>query len=674
MSSPLSFIDPDLETELTRVIELQDSLSSLTPRTLPSVTRSLISSSWGCGLHNYRIFGSCVLVLLRYADQALDPLSDLLKVLFTDERSSLSKWSKQFLSDLFSALYHMQDGGCWNSHFLLAFRLVVRGVYGIDEIIRHLRVLVVRTPIDHDYMIIACGIFAPELEHHAPDLYAWFIDIFQRTSQILKNSESVEVCILLRNWNLLRANNYQLLKEQRECGHVMMSAGSAIHRDDLPLLRKCAEMPGFNPNQRITLSFAEFCPVLPQDPSLLEYAAFYGAICSFKFLLAIGADLSLPDRQMGDRRVIEKLAIAGGNIEIVNILAALDYTFTECLTTAVAFFRPELFAWLVHNKCGDGLVRSARLSSICSASAAAGNIRTLLFCIDQRCEINGKTKTGMSPLHCAIDCCRFAAVRLLLAHPLVKVNLKTVNSETPLFIAARHGLTYVVNLLLQHGEVDPNARDKEGFTALHVACEGNYSETVKLLLKFKNIDLNPRDSSGRMTPLHIAADRGLPDILKVLLAYNGPSKPVEVNARDRRDATALMVVAEVGNGSCAKILLAYPGLELNAQDADGKSALHCAAEHGGGEVLTLLLATKGLNVNIRDRHGQTALHYGVRGINNKPDIEVVKALLKVKDIDLTVRNVHLIIRKLSVFWILKVSFACIKRRWKWHRKRDIQKL
>jgi ankyrin repeat protein len=191
---------------------------------------------------------------------------------------------------------------------------------------------------------------------------------------------------------------------------------------------------------------------------------------------------------------------------------------------------------------------------------------------------------------------------------------------------------------------------------------------VKLLLKFRGIDINPRDSQMKMTPLQIAAERGFPDILQVLLSYDGPAKAAELNARDKREATALIIVAEVGNGSCAKLLLKRPGIELNAQDSEGKTALHAAAERGGGEVLTMLIETPGINVNLKDRGGETAMHYGVKGIDNKPDIDVVKALLKAKGIDLTVINVF--------FWGQKekVCFWGIRHRLISHRKRGSRRL
>jgi ankyrin repeat protein len=654
MSSNLLFIGPELEKEVLAVADLQDLLSTLTPTNFLSVAQFLINSEWGTSLHLYRLFANCILITIHYIVQILDPLSEVLNLVFSSESSSLLRWSHQFLSDLFSAVYHIRDTTFSESHFLLAHRLFTRGLYSVDLIIRQLRMLLIRTPLGHDYMLIACMIFAPEIEQKAPDLFISFVEVLHRFEQSPKITDPNHPHLLFQSWGSLRANNYQLLKDQIAFGHSAESVGAAIRRDDLEMLQRCADCRNFNPNQRLTLSTIEFAPVLTREPMLLEYAAFYGSICAFKFLLRIGADWLLSEKSPEGDRLIEKFAIAGGNVEIVGILTSLGLPFSSCLTMSILFYRAELFTWLVHTRYQAAIGRPSSWVTICSTSAGAGNIRTLLFCLDQRCDINAKSREGFPALHRAIDGSRLTAARIILAHPLVKVNAKDINSEVPLLMAAKYGLTYIVELLLQRGDVDPNIKDKIGFTPLHQACENNHVETIKLLLKFKGIELNSRDSAMRMTPLHIAAERGFPDVLKVLLAYDGPEKPLEVNARDKKDATPLILAAEVENGSCAELLIGCKGVDLNAQDQDGRSALHIAAEHGDDEVLSLLLATKAVNVNLKDRFGNTALHYAVKRGENKPDIDSVTALLKVQGIDIGIRNVCLGLRKLFFLWLLNV--------------------
>jgi ankyrin repeat protein len=208
----------------------------------------------------------------------------------------------------------------------------------------------------------------------------------------------------------------------------------------------------------------------------------------FKYLLSLGADPSNKKTS-----VIDRAAISGGNIEIIAILSRF-VAFSGCLHLAASSLRCDLFAWLLHNKSNESQIRSKLLH----ACASSGNTRLLIYCFDQKVDVNVKEK-GETPLHTAIRTCRYTVVRLLLAHPLIKVNVKNPNSETPLMLAAVHGLTYVVQLLLKHADVDPNIKDKEGYTPLHRACDHNHVETLKALLRFPNIDINQRDSGSSFT-------------------------------------------------------------------------------------------------------------------------------------------------------------------------------
>jgi ankyrin repeat protein len=109
--------------------------------------------------------------------------------------------------------------------------------------------------------------------------------------------------------------------------------------------------------------------------------------------------------------------------------------------------------------------------------------------------------------------------------------------------------------------------------------------------------------------------------MKILIECDGTAKPVELNARDQKEATSLIVAAEMAHRSSIKVLLECAQIDLNAQDHEGRSALHHAAKRGGGGVMQLLFAKKGIHVNVRDRAGDTALHYSVRGGDVRSDVE-----------------------------------------------------
>ncbi|CAG0912187.1 unnamed protein product, partial [Cyprideis torosa] len=90
-------------------------------------------------------------------------------------------------------------------------------------------------------------------------------------------------------------------------------------------------------------------------------------------------------------------------------------------------------------------------------------------------------------------------------------------------------------------------------------------------------------------------------------------KGAEVNAKDRRGKTPLLVATENNHHSVVEVLLANGG-DLNIANEDERSPLHQAESAETAE----LLIQKGAEVNAKDRRGMTPLfvatdwnHYSV---------------------------------------------------------------
>jgi ankyrin repeat protein len=591
----LSFISSAMEAEILRVTELQDLLSSLTMANAKESALSLLPTDFARSVEDYRIFGQSIMTELRAHPQtSIAPVAELLRFLFTPtaENTQFPRFAKTFLGDLMSGVYHLNFLGTHLLHFSLIRRLVDLSIYTDDDVVRMIRCVLVRSELQQDHMIMLCMIFGPEIEGRADDLWRTFSDMMNRSAV---KSYRTPIRKLIDLWPSIKNDGWRLLREYLEYGYPLNSVQSIVKRDDLDGFKRLAQTPGFDPNQPVGFSFFEGYFALPNDPSLIEYTAFCGSIRIFKFLLSAQATLVFATdfRQDFTKMSLEQFAIAGGHLEIIEIIAKKQCPFYSCLPVSVSFFRQDIFAWLFHNKSQELMNMQSKFGTVLHQSASSGNLRVLLFCIDQKCDINLRDGSNSTPLHLAIDYCRFTVAEVLLSHPLIKVNMKNQNSQTPLLLAAMHGLTCIIELLLRHSDVDSNIKDKEGRTPLHRACELNHLESVKLLLRFPNIDANPRDGM-RTTPLHIAAEKGFPEILKVLLNL----KP-DVNCRDRTESTPLHKATNTSNTSCVRVLLDTKGIDVNVQDMEGYTALHHAARRSHGEVIRELLDTKGINVNAR---------------------------------------------------------------------------
>ncbi len=125
-------------------------------------------------------------------------------------------------------------------------------------------------------------------------------------------------------------------------------------------------------------------------------------------------------------------------------------------------------------------------------------------------------------------------------------------------------------------------------------------EGAHVSIKTRHADVNAPDWLRR-TPLLIAAQKGYPDMVMLLLE-NG----AEVNVADARGNTPLIFVAhKIGNVEITRRLL-EKGAAVDAQNGVGETALMYAAWRGYPDIVQLLLAHDA-DVTLKNREGDTAL-------------------------------------------------------------------
>ena len=197
----------------------------------------------------------------------------------------------------------------------------------------------------------------------------------------------------------------------------------------------------------------------------------------------------------------------------------------------------------------------------------------------------------------------------------------------------------------------------EGVTILHYACEQNNVALVKTILE-KNINPDPK-SSVRLhtkTPLYIAAVRGEPEIVKLLLDYGADpnnhdrgiigyagtleiaeilfSRGAKINKviKDGYFGGQLPIhnVSRSKNIDVARFLIEH-GAKINAQDNDGKTPLHIAVSFVNYELIPLYLE-HGADPCIRDKDGKTPIDIALEPIPTKVDPGYIARMKKTRDI------------------------------------------
>ena len=220
--------------------------------------------------------------------------------------------------------------------------------------------------------------------------------------------------------------------------------------------------------------------------------------------------------------------------------------------------------------------------------------------------------TGWTALHCAAAEGHAECIGLLLAqdNPLATDN----QGCTALHYAAVEGHAECVEILLPAS--DSMAQDAEGWTALLMAVGEGHAHCVGALAQKSDILAFNKFGWGALAKA--VASKSVDTINAVLAAW--PSG-VSVDTRGPDGYTPLMVAAEKGLSEIIEALLPFSEPLLRAEN--GSSALIFAAAQGHWECVTRLLGVSDAIAQTKD--GDTALLAAIRNAKSK-DKEAMECL------------------------------------------------
>ncbi|KAJ5397843.1 hypothetical protein N7509_005956 [Penicillium cosmopolitanum] len=164
-----------------------------------------------------------------------------------------------------------------------------------------------------------------------------------------------------------------------------------------------------------------------------------------------------------------------------------------------------------------------------------GNERIVSTLLEEGADPHVVDNAGHSPLAWACRARRLSrnpeVVKLLLQQNVNTENKSNTLADTPLSLAARIGFTEAVRLLLGRN-ANRSVKNAWGQTPLLHAVTKGYAETVLALLEHAHQDevgpsckqfIDEPDIKGR-TPLFLATNYGLEEIVKLILHYGSSAK------------------------------------------------------------------------------------------------------------------------------------------------------
>ena len=182
-------------------------------------------------------------------------------------------------------------------------------------------------------------------------------------------------------------------------------------------------------------------------------------------------------------------------------------------------------------------------------------------------------------------------------------------APSPLILAIENARVLIVKLLLHHDASTSLKDPSTNASPLRLASELGLLEIVKLLLASGCSIESTTTASLAYGPIHGAAANGHEEIVATLLQAS-----TAVDARDSYGGTALKHACRRGHMGVARLLL-NSGASLTATDQGSWTPLHAAAFHGHESAIRLLKASApqghglgaGLDVNALNAEGQSAL-------------------------------------------------------------------
>ena len=277
---------------------------------------------------------------------------------------------------------------------------------------------------------------------------------------------------------------------------------------------------------------------------------------------------------------------------------------------------------------------------------------------------------GNTPLHIAVGKSNILIVETLLKHN-ANLHLQNTSGYTPLCGALLQNEDKIAEVLLNHGANANGLLPSGDLPYLFVACSKKRMNFVKLLIKYgADVNVVHQQGNSRIANLHLITQMSVndPEYIDIILELlnNG----ADVDRTIESSITALHIAAEIGNSEVMKLLLSYnanvhfsangftplhyaiqnqddlcvtllleAGFNVNASTTLNHFYLHFAVIHGNASIVSKLIQ-HGAKVNAQHLDGKTPLHYTVLSYSEEKKSECLKivGILLEEPIDLNFRD------------------------------------
>ncbi|OHS94619.1 hypothetical protein TRFO_10994 [Tritrichomonas foetus] len=414
-----SYLSEDGFQEALRVVQIQDYLSSLTKENYPRYLNLILETDYIKSPERAEEFAHHIVETVKYRVKNVATFADLLQQLQieSEEFPALKNIEKHVLNEIAAELTSERVGRCAMQLIQFLSKCFIRKVYTNAEIMKFIRSNIHSKNARQIAVLHIFSHFCYLIEELDPPLYNQHIKIMK---QIATQDPYSPVIIFLNEIEGWRKDNWFALKTLLSHDYNGLTLEGAMIMDDLPALMNCAAQPEFSPDGCMQTNLFTPSNMLETHPTIIQYAAYFGSIKCFKYLLSLGADISI---ESYPKCSTINFASAGGNMNIIKILDDKKINFKGASQYAAMYYNYDLLVWAIENKDKCLLAVDQSLGTAFECAATSNFIKGMLYLIEKGADVN-VCKTGSNPLFYACVFGQIDTIRLLLSHKDINPDVR----------------------------------------------------------------------------------------------------------------------------------------------------------------------------------------------------------------------------------------------------------
>lgn len=421
ISTPIPTIPDDAYREAIQVIQIQDTLLNLTKASYSSAIDSIFDSIYLSTEERVIEFTHHLLISVQYRVKNVAVYADLVQFLISKKADfpALNNFESFILDEISSEITSERVGRSCMQLITFLSKCYLRNVYTDDQIIQFVRTNFHNKDARQISVLHLFSHFCYLIDRIDQSLYKSHIKLFESLAK--KDPES-PASMFLKELDDWKENEWFTLQVLLSHDYNGMTLEGALIMDDDINFKTCLNQPNFLPDSCMQTNLFTPSSMLETNPTLIQYAAYFGSQKCFDLLLQHKANVKL-ETYKGCSTI--NFAASGGNMNILNSLDKLKFDFKGASHYAAMNLHYDALIWCLENKDKLSSRNVSNLGTPFECAATSNFIKAILFFIEKGVEVN-YLATGATPLFYACAFGNVDAVRLLLAHKNINPDIRDV--------------------------------------------------------------------------------------------------------------------------------------------------------------------------------------------------------------------------------------------------------